>query len=170
MLQTATKRQPHPMLRFIYPLLFVGILYLQSCSPEQLDRSIESGEAAGSIASSAKPSKGEQEPEKISVERVAKPKWKLLKRFEGKSNKKTSTFKVNAEEWKISWRVQSRGKDDGEFIIILHNKKDKNDSEIVAQQVGSGEDFADFTGGAGEEYYLDVTSKQPFEIWIEEYK
>lgn len=147
-------------------------LLLAACTTEQLDRTLSDGESAGSIASSETTSTKPEKPEQseISVERVAKPKWRLLKRFDGKANKKTAAFKVDAEEWKIRWNVKSRGKDDGEFIIILHNKKDKNDSEIVAQQVGSGEDFADFTGGIGEEYFLDVSSKQPFEIWVEEYK
>lgn len=160
------------MIRALYHLGLCWLLLLVACSPEQLDRSLESGEASGSIASSGDAQSSDQQPtpDKINVERVAKPKWRLLKRFEGKSNKKTPSFKVQSEEWKINWRVQSRGKDDGEFIIILHNKRDKNDTEIVAQQVGSGEDFADFTGGIGEEYYLDVTSKQPYEIWIEEYR
>ena len=160
------------MIAFRRFLFICCLLPLAACTPDQLDRSLGEGEAAGSIAAgeapAAKPAKPDQA--EISVERVAKPKWRLLKRFEGKANKKMPAFKINSEEWKIRWNVKSRGKDDGEFIIILHNKKDRNDSEIVAQQVGSGEDFADFTGGIGEEYYLDVSSKQPFEIWIEEYK
>jgi len=147
----------------------IALFGFSACNTDQIDRALETDEAAGSISQTQGEPGSDASPE-ISVERIAKPKWKLLKSVKGKKSQKSPAFKVGSEEWKIRWEVKSRDNDDSEFIIIMHNKNDKQDSEIVAQQMGSGKDFADFTGGIGDEYYLDISSKQPYEVWIEEYK
>jgi hypothetical protein len=153
---------------------------LSSCE-QQIDRSFEEDKVEGSLKSNnaaTKPNtnqktvsndESEEAATVLEPERSKGKQWRQLAGFKGKKNQKTVGFKIKNAKWQIRWNVESDGKDDAEFLVIMHNLNDPEDSEFVAQQVGAGEGFTDFEGGKGE-YYLDITSAQPYSIVIEEYK
>jgi hypothetical protein len=140
-------------------------LSLTACSEQQMDAAMDdTSNMKGSITAGDTPTDKEEE---LEVTRVSKPKWQKLANFSGSKGQKTKSFKVTGEEWKVEWDV--KGGSDEEFIIILKNRHDKDDSEIIANQSGKGKDFADFEGGKGE-YYLDISAKVPYTITISEFK
>lgn len=152
------------MKTWIYLLLCVALLGT-ACSEQQMDAAMDDG-VEGSI--SAKGGAADQKEENnLDIERVEKPRWKPLINFSGKRNQKTKAFKVTGREWKVEWDV--KGGTEEEFIIMLKNRHDPEDFEIIANQIGAGQDFVDFEGGQGE-YYLDISSKAAYTIKIQEFK
>ena len=146
--------------------LFTVFWAFVACSEGQMDAAVEGGAAEGVISADNKPAV--KEPD---ITRAAKPKWRRVATFTGKKGQKSPKFKVGGGEWKVEWDVKKGGgKDNSEFILILHNARDKNDSEILTTQVGPGKDFADFEQAAEAEYYFDVNSELPYEITVSEYK
>ena len=149
-------------------------LNLYSCGTDSVDSAVEQEGESASVQHATNPKNDsgetiEDEDSDLEPKRLPKRNWKKVAEFFGSKSSKTKTFKIKGKEWKINWSVEEKGNDNGEFIIILHNKKDKNDTEIIAQQTGSGADFAPFEGGQGE-YYLEVQSSQPYTIEIQEFK
>lgn len=142
---------------------FAASIGLAGCTESSMDRGLDGG-VEGSLAKGA-----DAEDVSPDIARVGKPRWKMLKEFTGTKNSTTSTFKVQGNEWKIEWEVESGKNDDSEFIVIMYNKANKEDSEIIATQVGPGKDRMDFEGGTGE-YYLDVSSKLPYHISVSEFR
>lgn len=162
------------MKKLLLSLSIVFFCSLIACSEEQIDNAVGNGNVEGSISdkSSDKKSKANTRTvagENAEVERVAKPKWRQICILSGKKNKKSKPFKITGKEWKIQWDVKQGAKKDAEFILILHSKQDKNDTEIITTQIGPGEDFEIYEGGKGE-YYLDINSSAPYQIEILEYK
>jgi hypothetical protein len=157
----STVANPETMKHFVYLILALGALATTACSVDQVDGALDDG-LEGSIVAGDK-----KEENNLDIQRAVKPRWKPVANFNGKQSKKTSTFKVTGETWKVEWDV--KGGSEEEFIIIMKNRHDREDSEIIANQIGSGADFVDFEGGQGE-YYLDISSKVPYTIKIEEYK
>lgn len=161
------------MRRLTFLYIFIGVVWFTGCNTKQMDSALEGDGVETSIAEEKeKKNKANTRAvtgEKVDVERVAKPKWRQLCYFSGTKNKKSKPFKVNGKEWKISWNVKPGTKTDSEFILILHNKKDKEDTEIITTQIGPGEDFEIYEGGQGE-YYLDINSALPYQIEVLEYK
>lgn len=160
--------------RVIILILTALTLIFFSCGTDSVDNAVNEENESASVDNAHRPKNEDGEPtisDEADIEptRLPKRNWKKIAEFFGAKSQKTKTFKVKGKEWKVSWNVEEKGNDNGEFIIILHNKKDKNDTEIIAQQKGSGEDFAPFEGGQGE-YYLEVQSTQPYSIEIHEYK
>ncbi|MBX3101196.1 MAG: hypothetical protein KF690_01670 [Bacteroidetes bacterium] len=148
-------------LLFILPL---GLMFA-ACSEQQMDAAMDdNNNMKGSITAG---DAAADNAEDMEVTRVSKPKWQKLANFNGSKNQKTKSFKVSGEEWKVEWDV--KGGSDEEFIIILKNRHDKDDSEIIANQSGKGKDFADFEGGKGE-YYLDISAKAPYSVTVSEFK
>lgn len=144
------------------------VLSMASCS-ESIDSTLDEEQQSNTVNIPKNRNGDPEDPSQIPPERIVGHKWRKVSEFKGTRSMKTKTFKIKGKEWKVNWNVEEKGKDNGEFIVILHNKKDKNDTEIIAQQTGSGPDFAPFEGGQGE-YYLEVTSSQPYSIEVHEYK
>jgi len=162
--------------------LILGIIFITSssavitsCSTDSIDEAVEGEQETNSLPSSKRDKDKNGDPidsdggAEIPPERIVGHKWRKVSEIRGTKSMKSKTFKIKGKEWKVNWVVEEKGDDNGEFIVILHNKKDKNDTEIIAQQTGSGPDFAPFEGGQGE-YYLEITSSQPYSIEIQEYK
>jgi hypothetical protein len=140
-------------------------MLIGACSEGQMDAAVEGDAAEGVISAENKPVV--KEPD---ITRAAKPKWRKVATFTGKKGQKSPKFKVGGE-WKVEWDVKKgEGKKNSEFILILHNARDKNDSEIITTQVGPGKDFADFEQEAEAEYYFDINSELPYEIVVSEYR
>lgn len=95
-----------------------------------------------------------------------KPQWKPVFKVKDKKSQKTKVFKISGGEWKIRWRTVPGKKGDDEFIIMLNDRNNQDVAEIIANVTGADEDFA-YLEGKGE-YYLQVTTTQPYEIIIEE--
>ncbi len=91
--------------------------------------------------------------------------WKKVIAVKDVKSGKSKTFKINGSEWKIRWKTKPGKAGDDEFIVLL-NDKDNQTSEVIANVSGSDEDFA-FLEGKGE-YYLQITTGQPYEIVVEE--
>ncbi|MCS7085204.1 MAG: hypothetical protein NZ534_03895 [Bacteroidia bacterium] len=141
-------------------------LTFAACSESQMDAAVEGDAAEGVISSENSPAV--KRPE---LARAAKPKWRKVAAFTGKKGQKTPKFKIGGGEWKVEWDVKkAAGKENTELILILHNARNKHDSEILTTQVGPGKDFADFEQSAEAEYYFDVNSELPYEIIVSEYK
>jgi hypothetical protein len=92
--------------------------------------------------------------------------WHAVLAVNGKASRTSETFKISGQEWKISWKTTPvKGKED-EFIIILFDKANPDVSEIIVNVTGSDTDFA-YLEGKGQ-FYLMVTTSQPYEIKIDE--
>ena len=105
---------------------------------------------------------GTQENPKI------KAQWRKVKSFKDTKSKKTETFKITGGEWKISWKTKPKKKKGSEFIIMLYDKKHPDAPEVIANVTGSDDDFTTLEGKGA--FYLDIKTKQPYEIKIEELK
>jgi hypothetical protein len=92
--------------------------------------------------------------------------WHNVIAVNGKASRTSETFKITGQEWKISWKTTAlKGKED-EFIIILFDKSNPDVSEIIVNVTGTDTDFA-YLEGKGQ-FYLMVTTSQPYEIKIDE--
>ncbi len=94
-----------------------------------------------------------------------KPKWKQVILIKGKGPKESEIFRIRGKEWKIAWKTQSDETSD-EFILILYDKNNPENTEVIANTTGDSEDFV-YLEGKGE-YYLSINTKQSYEITIEE--
>ncbi len=126
-------------------LLFLTSLFLSSC---------------GEI------SEGPAHKNQINEEGSGKLKWKKVLTLKGNSSKKSKVFKITGKEWKISWKTNPKNKD-GEFIVILKDKKNKASSDMVANLTGDDEDVRYMTGSGS--YYLNIKSDQNYEITVEDF-
>lgn len=86
----------------------------------------------------------------------AKP-WQLLKTFKGSGMKKTETFDVPSNEWKIEWSFKdSSGFGAGTLSIIVYTASGEM-KDLVANTMGaSGEDSSIIRGRGS--YYLDFNA------------
>jgi len=96
----------------------------------------------------------------------AKPKMSKIIGVKGTNAKKTKVFQIKGSEWKISWKTEPKSAKDGEFIILLKDKRNKDDAEIVANVTGEDEDYRYMTGKGN--YYLVINSNQKYEITVED--
>ena len=150
---------------FIIAILTWGAaVALVSCTPGQVDQQIESEKVEGSIRL------GSEEDANLKPERLPKKKWRKVVAFKGKKNQKTDAFAISDGEWQIKWQVEPGRNEDAEFIVIMHNVNDTEDSEMVATQVGPGEDFVQYEPKSGGEFYFEVIAKSVYTITVEEFK
>ena len=144
-------------------LLFSGCNRTESLIDTALSNSKENSTTAE--GNKARLLDGDLDAERTKV----KPKWRAIKKFKGKKSKKTEPFKISGREWKVSWKTKTPAhKEDAEFILILKNRKNKEDSHVIANYTGSDEDFS-FLEGNGE-YFLQINSNQDYEITVHELK
>lgn len=95
-------------------------------------------------------------------------KWVKLYNLKGTKSKKSKIFKITGKEWKISWKTTPQKNKEGEFILLLRDKRNKNDAEIIANVSGADEDTR-YLNSKGS-YYLVVSTNQNYEIFVEELK
>lgn len=95
-------------------------------------------------------------------------KWVKLYNLKGSKSKKSKIFKITGKEWKISWKTTPQKNKEGEFILLLRDKRNKNDAEIIANVSGADEDTR-YLNSKGS-YYLVVSTNQNYEIFVEELK
>ncbi|MCS6905690.1 MAG: hypothetical protein RML72_05455 [Bacteroidia bacterium] len=163
------------MAKILSAILFLFYAFIVGCSESAITEAIEKdsnieGSTAREAAPEEKSSTSLQDPaEKVEKPRKTVRRWRKIASWEGSKSKKTQPFEVKGNEWKIRWKVKKGKKNDSEFIIILQNYEDKDDKEIIAQQVGPGEDDFTFEGGQGT-YILDITAEQPYIVEVFEYK
>ncbi len=111
-------------------------------------------------------SEGPTHTNQFKDEGSGKLKWKKVLTLKGNSSKKSKVFKITGKEWKISWKTNPKNKD-GEFIVILKDKKNKASSDMVANLTGDDEDVRYMTGSGN--YYLNIKSDQNYEITVEDF-
>jgi hypothetical protein len=149
---------------------------LVSCSINSVNDSLRSDQIDNSIGSGPddpteeKNTDGNENADAAITKPLPGKKWKVVERINGKKNKKSKPFRIRGKEWKVSWNLEDNTSPDAEFIVILHNKKDPSDTEIIANQIGNQDDFVPIQRGDGGEYYLDINAKGGYEITIEEYR
>lgn len=158
----------NPLFKYIFFLISFGLI-LSSCNRTEslIDTALSNSKENATTASSNKTQlmNGDLGAERTKV----KPKWRAIKKFKGKKSRKTESFKINGKEWKVSWKTKTPpNKEDAEFILLLKNRNNKEDSHVIANYTGSDEDFS-FLEGIGE-YYLQINSTQDYEITIHELK
>lgn len=92
--------------------------------------------------------------------------WYEVTSFEGNSHKNTETFNVSGYEWRINWSTEPDPEyGDSNFVVFVHNEKDGND-DLAVNIIGAGGDTT-YMRGSGD-YYLEIKTRQPYEITIEE--
>lgn len=150
---------------------FVAIACSESAITEALekDNNIENSSKSSDLPAEKNNALPQDPSQKVDKQRKSVHKWKKIASWEGQKSKKTSPFEIKGKEWKIRWKVKKGKKNDSEFIIILQNNEDKDDKEIITQQIGPGEDDFVFEGGQGV-YYLEIASELPYIVEILEYK
>lgn len=145
-------------------MLLISCNHTESLIDTALSNSKENA-ATTTESSKAKLLDGDLDAERTKI----KPKWRAIKKFKGKKSRKTEPFKISGKEWKVSWKTKTpEKKQDAEFILILKNRQNKEDSHVIANYTGSDEDFS-FLEGRGE-YYLQINSSQDYEITVHELK
>lgn len=102
------------------------------------------------------------------TEEKIKLKWNKIYNLKGTKSKKSKVFKITGKEWKISWRTTPQKNKEGEFILLLRDKRNKSDAEIIANVTGADEDTR-YLNSKGN-YYLVVNTNQNYEIFVEELK
>jgi hypothetical protein len=155
----------------VFLILFVGIACSESAITEALekDNNIENASKTSDLPEEKSNTLLQDPSQKIEKPRKSSLRWKRVASWEGQKNKKTSPFEIKGKEWKIRWKVKKGKKNDSEFIIILQNNEDKDDKEIITQQIGPGEDDFVFEGGQGV-YYLEISSELPYIVEVLEYR
>jgi len=92
--------------------------------------------------------------------------WNKIYNLKGSKSKKSKVFKISGKEWKISWKTTPQKNKEGEFILLLRDKRNKSDAEIIANVTGADEDTR-YLSSKGN-YYLVVNTNQNYEVWVEE--
>lgn len=138
----------------IFFILILNILGCKETRREALNRAFN-GEASTSNIT-------EGSEEKLNL------KWNKVYNLKGNKSKKSKVFKITGKEWKISWKTTPTKNKDGEFILLLRDKRNKSDAEIIANVIGADEDTR-YLNSKGN-YYLVVNTNQNYEIWVEELK
>jgi len=113
--------------------------------------------STGAIAAPAKPS----EPEDISVEAD----WKQVVSWKGHGTKNTENFVVGSNNWRIRWSTAPATQGLGSFTITVCDPSGKTIS--TAANV-SGFDKSSSYMKQGGEFYLTITSTQPYLITVEQ--
>ena len=98
---------------------------------------------------------GEQPTDKQPTKNLLQ--WVPVKSWQVNGSKTTDTFSIDSRKWRISWSTTdflSIGgySEDGEIVTGIDSKSD--DSSIVHEGPGV--------------YYLDISSHEPAEVWVEE--
>lgn len=94
--------------------------------------------------------------------------WSKVIKLKANTSKKSKVFKIQGKEWKISWKTTPKKGKEGEFILLLRDKRNKNDAEIIANVTGADEDTR-YLNSKGS-YYLVINTNQNYEVWVEELK
>lgn len=145
------------MRSMIFIKFFLVIFILLGCNEtrrEAVNRALNGEASTSNIA------EGSEEKVKL--------KWNKIYNFKGTKSKKSKVFKITGKEWKISWKTTPQKNKEGEFILLLRDKRNKSDAEIIANVIGADEDTR-YLNSKGN-YYLVVNTNQNYEIFVEELK
>lgn len=141
----------------IFISFFILIITLLGCNEtrrEAVNRAFNGEASSSNIA--------EGNEEKIKLQ------WNKIYNLKGTKSKKSKVFKITGKEWKISWKTNPQKNKEGEFILLLRDKRNKSDAEIIANVTGADEDTR-YLNSKGN-YYLVVNTNQNYEITVEELK
>lgn len=137
---------------FVFTLSFFILINCNETRREAIDK-VYSGEASTSNIA-------EGSEKKLQFQ------WNKVYNLKGSKSKKSKVFKISGKEWKISWKTTPKNQKEGEFILLLRDKRNKSDAEIIANVTGADEDTR-YLNSKGS-YYLVINTNQNYEVWVEE--
>jgi hypothetical protein len=137
---------------FVFTLSFFILISCNETRREAIDR-VYNGEASTSNIA-------EGSEKKLQFQ------WNKVYNLKGSKSKKSKVFKISGKEWKISWKTTPKNQKEGEFILLLRDKRNKSDAEIIANVTGADEDTR-YLNSKGS-YYLVINTNQNYEVWVEE--
>ena len=137
---------------FVFTLSFFILISCNETRREAIDK-VYSGEASTSNIA-------EGSEKKLQFQ------WNKVYNLKGSKSKKSKVFKISGKEWKISWKTTPKNQKEGEFILLLRDKRNKSDAEIIANVTGADEDTR-YLNSKGS-YYLVINTNQNYEVWVEE--
>ncbi len=139
---------------FLWIFILLGLTGCNETRREAMNRALNGEASTSNIA------EGNEEKLKL--------KWNKIYNLKGTKSKKSKVFKITGKEWKISWKTTPQKSKEGEFILLLRDKRNKSDAEIIANVTGADEDTR-YLNSKGN-YYLVVNTNQNYEVFVEELK
>lgn len=88
--------------------------------------------------------------------------WQRVASFKGNSDKKTNTFRITSEEWRIRWSVKS------EDITIYVYNSDGTLMDMITSVFGDEEGVVNYMYSG--DYYLTIKASQPYTVTVEQKK
>jgi hypothetical protein len=86
-------------------------------------------------------------------------------KLNGQADRRSKAFSIDSDKWRITWKTQPNDRD-GEFIVMLYDQQNPGEPLIITNSPEN--DMSDVEGNGV--YYLEVTSSQPYQIEITEFK
>ena len=78
--------------------------------------------------------------------------------------KRTETFSISVDEWRIRWATQPGKYDDMKFQIYVYNS-DGSLKDLAANVIGKDNDSTIIRGRGN--YYIQIKTAQPYVITVE---
>ena len=90
------------------------------------------------------------------------PNWQRGTSFKGNSDKKTNTFHITSEEWRIKWSAESE-----DTTIYVYNS-DGTLMDMITSVFGDEEGVVNYVYSG--DYYLTIKASGPYTVTVEQKK
>lgn len=92
--------------------------------------------------------------------------WHGVQKWEGSATKKTESFHITGDEWRLSWATRPGEIGAANFSISVYDVHTGQMAALAANVIGKNADTS-VMRGAGD-YYLDISTLQPYVIEVED--
>jgi hypothetical protein len=100
---------------------------------------------------------------------VTEKAWYTIEVYEGRNPKKTSTFKISSNTWRVNWSTQPSTKNPMAFQLYIFNSTGKAVAPgVIANIVGKGSGTSNISKSG--DYYLYIVTAQKYKVTVEELK